>query len=58
MPQMEYRLLTKSGKYIWIYDESLLVLESSTSQVTVQGFLFDITARKTAEEQLQSASQS
>ncbi|MBK8616135.1 MAG: PAS domain S-box protein [Anaerolineales bacterium] len=53
MPQMEYRLLTKSGKYIWIYDESLLVLESSTSQITVQGFLFDITARKTAEEQLQ-----
>ncbi len=52
MPQLEYRLQTRDGKYIWIYDEGLLSL-GLNNEVFVQGFLLDITARKAAEEQLQ-----
>ncbi len=52
MPQLEYRLQTRDGKYIWIYDEGLLSL-GLNNEIFVQGFLLDITARKAAEEQLQ-----
>jgi len=52
MPLLEYRLLTKDGRYIWIFDESLLFVDSS-QHAMVQGFMLDITARKVAEEQLQ-----
>jgi PAS domain S-box-containing protein len=52
MPQLEYRFLTRDGRYIWIYDESLLTLDSDQRGM-VQGFMLDITARKSAEEQLQ-----
>lgn len=52
MPRMEYRLQTSSGNYIWVYDESLLLVDADQSML-VQGFLLDITSRKLAEEQLQ-----
>jgi PAS domain S-box-containing protein len=52
MPQLEYRLHTRDGRYIWIYDESIQILDSEKNPL-VQGFLLDITARKVAEEQLQ-----
>ncbi|MCB9110298.1 MAG: PAS domain-containing protein [Anaerolineales bacterium] len=50
MPKLEYRLLTKEDKLIWVYDESLVIVD--TDRLLVQGFLLDITARKLAEEQL------
>lgn len=52
MPNLEYRLLTRNKGYIWVYDESLIVVESKNR--LVQGFLLDITKRKSAEEQLQN----
>lgn len=51
MPKLEYRLMTKDGDYIWVYDESLLILDNAQQRL-VQGFLLDITTRKQAEEQL------
>ncbi|MBI5824330.1 MAG: PAS domain S-box protein [Chloroflexi bacterium] len=51
MPRLEYRLKTKDGRYIWIYDEGLFFIDSQ-NQALVQGFMLDITARKMAEEQL------
>ncbi len=51
MPQLEYRLKTKDGRYIWIYDEGLFFVDAE-NQVLVQGFMVDITARKMAEEEL------
>ncbi len=51
MPRLEYRLRTKDGRYIWIYDEGLFFVDSE-NQVLVQGFMVDITARKMAEEEL------
>ena len=51
MPRLEYRLMTRDGNYIWVYDESLLILDNIQHGL-VQGFLLDITTRKQAEEQL------
>ena len=50
MPKLEYRLLTKDERYIWISDESYVFVDSS--KLLVQGFMLDITSRKLAEEQL------
>jgi len=50
MPRLEYRLLTKDGRYIWISDESYVFVDASI--LLVQGFMLDITSRKLAEEQL------
>lgn len=52
MPKMEYRLFTRDGDLIWIYDESLLLLDNE-HQGRMQGFLLDITASKQNEELLQ-----
>ncbi|MBK8780534.1 MAG: PAS domain S-box protein [Anaerolineales bacterium] len=51
MPRLEYRLKTKDGRYIWIYDEGLFFVDAE-NQILVQGFMMDITARKMAEEEL------
>lgn len=52
MPRFEYRFMKRDGSYIWIYDESFVVLDANTQ--LVQGFLLDITERKQTEEQLKS----
>lgn len=52
MPQLEYRLLTREGNYIWLNDESLQIIDSDQHEL-VQGFLHNITARKETENQLQ-----
>ncbi len=51
MPRLEYRLKTKDGHYIWIFDEGLFFVNAD-NQILVQGFMMDITARKIAEEEL------
>lgn len=50
MPRLEYRLLTRDERYIWISDESYVFVD--TSRLLVQGFMLDITSRKLAEEEL------
>lgn len=52
MPRFEYRFKKQDGNYIWIYDESFVVLDANTQ--LVQGFLLDITDRKQTEEQLKN----
>ncbi len=52
MPKFEYRILTRDNRQIWIYDESLVMIDAD--QLIVQGFLLDVTARKQAEQQLKS----
>jgi PAS domain S-box-containing protein len=52
MPRFEYRFKKRDGSYIWIYDESFVVLDANTQ--LVQGFLLDVTDRKQTEEQLKS----
>lgn len=47
----EYRMLSADGRIIWIRD-SVQVLTSGDRVVGLQGFMFDITTRKQAEESL------
>lgn len=49
-PRLEYRLITKDGRTIWVSDKSLVFIDMDT--MLVQGFMLDITDRKLAEEQL------
>ena len=48
----EYRHLTKEGRYVWIREVSLLVRGDVGEPLYWQGFLWDITERKLAEEEI------
>jgi signal transduction histidine kinase len=50
MPKLEYRLLTRDGRYVWVSDESMVLVDADL--LLVQGFMLDITNRKEVEEQL------
>jgi len=53
-PPIDYRMLTRDGKTVWILDEA--VLEPDETGVPVwHGVLYDITERKDAERELQRA---
>ncbi|HEV7769322.1 MAG TPA: EAL domain-containing protein [Solirubrobacterales bacterium] len=53
-PPIDYRMVTRDGKVVWILDEA--VLEPDNGGVPVwHGVLYDITERKTAEQELQRA---
>jgi len=49
--QLEYRLLARDGRIVWVHDEARAVDGPDGSPV-LQGYLLDITDRKEAEEQL------
>jgi PAS domain S-box-containing protein len=46
----EYRYLARDGRIVWVYDEAHLVRDGKGRPRGVQGFLFDVTERKQAEE--------
>ena len=51
--RIEYRLLARDGRIVWVHDEGRIVGDrESDAAVVVQGYLQDITGRKEAEEQL------
>ncbi|HEX7526524.1 MAG TPA: PAS domain-containing sensor histidine kinase, partial [Gaiellaceae bacterium] len=47
---IEYRLLAKDGRYVWLWDSYTVVRDATGSPWYSQGFALDITARKQAEE--------
>ena len=51
----EYRMLSKSGRVVWIRDESRSVFDSGGRPLFVQGVAMDITKRKKSEEALREA---
>jgi len=53
----EYRLLTRSGNYIWVLDEAVLLYEDTGQPFAFQGILMDITERKQIEEELARSNQ-
>jgi diguanylate cyclase (GGDEF)-like protein/PAS domain S-box-containing protein len=53
--RMEYRMLTRDGRYVWVRDEALLVADETGRPRAWYGILFDITARKQAETSLRLA---
>lgn len=53
--EVDYRIHTKSGRMLWVHDESLSVSMSDNQQYVVQGILTDITLRKQAELSLRDS---
>ncbi len=51
----EYRMLSKSGRVVWLRDESRAVYDSEGEPLFMQGVALDITQRKKAEEDLREA---
>jgi two-component system cell cycle sensor histidine kinase/response regulator CckA len=51
---MEYRLIARDGRVVWVRDESMIVWYEGRP-LYAQGFLVDITARKHAEHDLRDA---
>lgn len=49
---LEYRLLTRDGRVIWVQDYAGLVLDEMGHPANVQGVIVDVTERKNAEERL------
>ena len=51
--EVEYRIRTKSGEYIWFYDYgSVVKKDSNGAPLICTGFVYDITDKKRAEERL------
>jgi PAS domain S-box-containing protein len=46
----EYRYLAADGRTVWVLDETILVRDDEGTPLWVQGFILDITERRTAEE--------
>jgi PAS domain S-box-containing protein len=46
----EYRLLARDGRVVWVRDEAVTVRNARGEPLCVQGFLLDLTERKTADE--------
>ena len=53
----EYRMLTGTGKEIWVRDEAIVVHAGDDKQPFSQGVVFDITERKQAEEELRASNE-
>ena len=49
---VEYRLISKDGRVVWIRDEGVIVLDDDGTPMYLQGYLLDITAEREANEQL------
>ena len=48
----EYRMRRTDGGYVWIMDEASVVRDEDGNAICMQGMMYDITARKEAEERL------
>lgn len=48
----EYRMFTREGRMIWIYDECRLRTDSKGGRPFLQGVMIDVTDRRTAEDKL------
>ena len=48
---MEYRMLTKDGSIVWVYDIVTVQMGSDGNPETLHGILIDISGRKKAEEE-------
>jgi PAS domain S-box-containing protein len=51
----EYRLFAADGRVVWVRDEAVIVGAEEAGSRLLQGFLLDITERKTAEQALRDS---
>jgi PAS domain S-box-containing protein len=52
---LEYRLIARDGRVVWIQDESVIVTDENGVPCFEQGVMLDITARKEAEQAVTEA---
>src|SRR5262249_28059726 len=48
----DYRMIARDGRVVWVHDETIPVFDDDGNILSWQGFLFDITERKQAEQSL------
>jgi PAS domain S-box-containing protein len=54
--EVEYRIKTKSGEYIWFYDNGSIVKKDANGKpLTVSGIVINTTARKHAEDEIEQS---
>lgn len=53
--RMEYRLVARDGRVVWVRDDALLVRDEGGKPLYWQGVLLDMTERRFAEEALRSS---
>ena len=53
--KLEYRLVARDGRVVWIRDEAMLVRDSASRPLCWQGIMLDITERKRVEETLRES---
>ncbi|MBE7555053.1 MAG: PAS domain-containing protein [Anaerolineales bacterium] len=51
----EYRMFNREGQVVWVQDQTVVLPDEAAQAGLTQGVLFDITARKRAEEQLKTS---
>jgi diguanylate cyclase (GGDEF)-like protein/PAS domain S-box-containing protein len=49
---LEYRLLARDDRYVWIRDEGVVVIDDDGAPLYLQGYLLDISPEREAEEAL------
>jgi diguanylate cyclase (GGDEF)-like protein/PAS domain S-box-containing protein len=54
---MEYRMVRKDGRMIWVTDRWVVAVDEGNGQRAFQGLVFDITERKRTEEVMQGQAQ-
>jgi len=52
---LEYRLIRRDGRVVWVRDEARFVRDESSRPLYLQGFLLDVTAQKEYETRLREA---
>ncbi len=53
--KVEYRLLARDGREVWVRDEAVLVRDEEGTSLFWQGFMLDITEEREAERRLREA---
>jgi diguanylate cyclase (GGDEF)-like protein/PAS domain S-box-containing protein len=51
----EYRLIHRDGRVVWVREDAVVVRDEAGEPLYWQGFLFDITERKEAEERVRTS---
>lgn len=51
--QLTYRIKTRDGKIKWVWEQGIAITEKENKEIYLEGYIFDITEKVQAEEQLQ-----